>query len=135
MIRRPGTRGVAAGPSHSRSSSLGQATVEVALVLPVVVVIALALVQVGVVVHARVRVTHAAREGVRVAAVGGTDEAVAQAAVVAGGLRPSRVQVTVERSGGRVHVRVDYAAATDAPLVGVFLDAVPLTASATMRLE
>ncbi|MDG1877862.1 MAG: hypothetical protein P8I99_10695 [Acidimicrobiales bacterium] len=90
---------------------------------------------VGLVVHARAMVTHAARERARVAAVGGTDEAASHAAAVAGGLSPSRVRVTVERSGGRVHVRVDYAAASDAPLVGVFLDVVPLTASATMRTE
>ena len=135
MIRRSGVRGSAADPGHRPGRARGQATVEIALVLPVIVVIALAVVQVGVVVHARVMVTHAAREGVRVAAVGGTDQAAAQAAAAAGGLSPSRVSVTVERSGGRVHVRVDYTAATDVPLVGAFLDAVPLTATATMRLE
>ena len=135
MIRRSGVRGIAAGPGRRRGPARGQATVEIALVLPVIVIVALAVVQVGLVVHARVMVTHAAREGVRVAAVGGSDAAAAQAAAAAGGLSPSRVRVTVERSGGRVHVRVDYAAATDVPLVGAFLDAVPLTATATMRLE
>lgn len=135
MIRRSGVRGVAAGPGRRRGAARGQATVEIALVLPVIVVVALAVVQVGVIVHARVMVTHAAREGVRVAAVGGTDEAVVQAAAAAGGLSPSRVRVTVERSGGRVNVSVDYSAATTVPLVGAFLGSVPLTATATMRLE
>ena len=105
------------------------------MLLPVIAVVALAVVQVGLVVHARVMVTHAAREGVRVAAVGGTDAEVAQAVMVAGGLSPSRVVVDVDRSGGRATVRVDYLAETDVPLVGAFVDAVQLTASATMRLE
>ena len=135
MTHRFGACGCAVGPGRPAGSSHGQATVEVALVLPLIAVIALAVVQVGLVVHARVMVTHAAREGVRVAAVGGTDEAVEQAAASAGGLRPSRLQVTVERSGGRVHLRAHYSAATDVPLVGVFLGSVPLTATASMRLE
>lgn len=131
MTRRSGVRGTAAGSGRTR----GQATVELALLLPVIVVIGLAVVQVGLVVHARVMVTHAAREGARVAAVGGSDAEVARAAVAAGGLRPGRVEVSVERSGGRAVVRVVYQAATDVPLVGAFLADVALTASATMRLE
>ena len=133
MSRRSGVRGGAAGPGPGRSR--GQATVELALLLPVIAVVALAVVQVGLVVHARVMVTHAAREGVRVAAVGGSDADVAQAVAIAGGLSPGRVVVEVDRTAGRAIVRVDYLAETDVPLVGSFVDAVRLTASATMRLE
>lgn len=133
MSERSGARGDAAGPGPG--GSRGQATVELAVLLPVIAVVALAVVQVGLVVHARVMVTHAAREGVRVAAVGGSDADVAQAVMIAGGLSPSRVVVEVERSGGRAVVRVVYLAETEVPLVGSFVDAVRLTASATMRLE
>ena len=103
--------------------------------LPVIVIIGLAVAQVGLVVHARVMVTHAAREGARVAAVGGADGAVVEAAGSAGGLDPSRLEVSVDRSGGRATVRIVYAAPTNVPLVGAFLDSVPMTATATMRLE
>lgn len=134
MIRRPGVHGRSAvDPGTHRER--GQATVEIALLLPVIVVVALAVIQVGLIVHARVMVTHASREGVRVAAVGGDDRAVAQAAMVAGELNPARVTVTVDRAGGRATVTVNYRAATTVPIVGAVLDDVALTATATMRLE
>ena len=135
MMRRFGAHGCAGGPDRPGRSGAGQATVEVALVLPLLAVIALAVVQVGLIVHARVMVTHAAREAVRVAAVGGTDASVERAAASAGGLDPSRLEVTVAPAHGRVHVRISYAAATDVPLLGGLVGTVPLTASASMRLE
>ena len=55
--------------------------------------------------------------------------------MAAGGLSPSFVEVTVDRSGGRAIVRVDYDAPTDVPIVGALLGDVPLVATATMRLE
>lgn len=133
MIRRSGARGGAVGPRPARAR--GQGTVEFALLVPIVVVVALAVVQVGVIVHARVMVTHAAREGARVAAVGSGDDDVAQAVVAAGGLLPSRLRVVVERASGRATVRVTYDAPTDLPLVGSLIGDVALTATATMRIE
>lgn len=133
MTGRAGVRDATAGPWPRPVR--GQATVEFALVVPVVVVVALSLVQVGLVVHARVMVTHAAREGARVAAVGGTDGRVAEAVAVAGRLPPSRLRVFTDRSDGRVTVRVDYDAATRVPIVGALLGDVALTATATMRME
>jgi len=97
--------------------------------------VALMVVQVGVIVHARVMVTHAAREGVRVAAVGGEDGQVRQVVVAAGALLPSRVGLEVERSSGRATVQVDYDAPTDVPIVGSLIGDVELTATATMRIE
>ena len=133
MIRWAGSRGRTAGPG--RRSATGQATVEFTILLPAVAVVALALVQLGLVVHARVMVTHAAREGVRVAAVGGDDDAVVRTVAVAGGLHPSRVRVAVDRAGGRATVRIDYDASTDVAIVGELLGDVALSATATMRLE
>lgn len=130
---RAGVRGATAGPGPRLGR--GQATVEFALVVPVVVVVALALVQLGLVVHARVMVTHAAREGARVAAVGGTDGRVTEAVAVAGRLPPSRFRVFTDRSDGRVTVRVDYDAPTRVPIVGALIGDVVLTATATMRIE
>ena len=57
------------GPATACRRSRGQATVETALLLPVIALALLAVIQIGLIVHARVMVTHAAREGVRAAAV------------------------------------------------------------------
>lgn len=114
----------------------GQATVELALVLPLVAVLLLALVQVGLVVHAHLLVVHAAREGARAAAVDPHPSA-AHVAVVAGvPLDRDRLQVTTSEAGqGRVRVEVRYRLSTDVPLVGALLGDMHLAAVATMRRE
>lgn len=108
---------------------------ETALLLPFVVLALLAVVQVGFVVHARVMVTHAAREGARVAAVGGSDAEVRKAGATAAGLPVSRVDVSVRRSQGIAEVTVVYVDPTDMPIVGAMLGDVRLTGVARMRLE
>ena len=57
----------------------GQATVEVALLLPLLATMLLAVVQVGLVVRDQVLVTHAAREAARAAAVDPTEDAAREA--------------------------------------------------------
>jgi len=124
------------GPGN-RSADGGQSTVELALVLPAVLVVALALVQIGLVVRDQVRVTHAAREGARAAAVSADPESVDRA-VDGVGLDPGRLDVTVRgRSGvgSQVTVGVAYDAVTDLPLVGSLLPDLALRAEATMRVE
>jgi Flp pilus assembly protein TadG len=113
----------------------GQATVELALVLPFVLTLALALVQVGLVARDSVRVTHAARSGARAAAVGFDDESVRRAAVDGSGLAASRLSVVVWRADGWVTVEVTYRCPTDVPLVGTVAPAVVLRDQLTMRLE
>ena len=120
-MRRPGDR--------------GQATVEAALLLPVVAVALLAVIQVGLLVHARVMVTHAAREGVRVAATGGDHGEVTEAVVASGRLAPQRLEVEVVPGGGRVTVVVRFDAPTNVPIVGALVGDLALDAEATMRLE
>lgn len=113
----------------------GQATVELALVLPLVCLLLLAVVQVGLVVHAQLVVVHAAREGARAAAV---DEhpLAAQVAVVAGApLDQDRVVVTTDSVGERVRVEVTYEYSTEVPLVGALMPDLDLSATATMRRE
>lgn len=116
----------------------GQATVEVALLLPLLALLLLAVVQVGLVVRDQVLVTHAAREAARAAAVD-PDVAVARAgAVGAARLDPDRLSVELSGStepGGRLTVTVRYRAPTGVPLVGPLLGDRTLVAEATMRVE
>jgi Flp pilus assembly protein TadG len=116
----------------------GQATVELALVLPLVAGILLVLVQVGLVVRDQVLTAHAAREAVRAAAVDDRPGAARSAAVDGSGLDAERLTVRVGprgRPGSRVRVEVAYRAPTDVPLVGPLVGEVTLTAAATMRVE
>lgn len=115
----------------------GQATVELALVLPLVALLALVVVQVGLVVRDQLLVTHAAREAARIAAVDPEPGAPAAAArAAAADLDPGRLDVTASgRASGRVRVEVSYRAPTVVPLVGALLDDVTLRAAVTMRVE
>ena len=133
MSRGPGVRRPAAGPGPG--GERGQATAEFALLVPFVVLALLALVQVGLVMRARVMVTHAAREGARVAAVGGSDADVRRAVEVAADLSIHRIDVTVRRDGDNAVVEVTYRDPTDVPLVGGLVGEAVLEAEAHMRLE
>lgn len=116
-------------------SACGQATVEVAFLLPVVMLLALAIGQVAVVGRARVSTTHAAREGARAAAVGESDRAVRDAALAGDALDPSRVRVSVARRPTTVEVTVRYVDPTDVALVGSLIGDVEIVAVAVMRRE
>ena len=116
----------------------GQATVELALLLPVVVVLLLVVLQVGLLARDVVMVTHAAREAARAAAVDPEPDAAREAATRAGGLDADRVSVTTYGrgdAGSRVRVEVRYRAATDVPIVGALVGDRTLRATATMRVE
>ena len=113
----------------------GQATVELALVLPLVCLLLLAVVQVGLVVHTQLVVAHAAREGVRAAAVDPHPFA-ARAAVVAGTpLDRDEVEVDSKSIGDRVVVEVRYRYSSSMPVIGALVPDLGLSASATMRRE
>jgi Flp pilus assembly protein TadG len=123
---------------HAGRVDRGQATVEVALMVPLVALLALGVVQVGVLVHDQLLVTAAAREAVRAAAVSADDADARRAAGTVGHLDPARLRVEVSREsgeGGLVQVRVSYAAATAVPLAGALLPDVTLSAPAVMRAE
>jgi Flp pilus assembly protein TadG len=116
----------------------GQSTVELALALPAVLVLALAVVQVGLVVRDQVRVTHAAREGARAAAVSPEPGAARRAVERDAGLAPDRLDVVVSGRtgiGSHVTVTVRYEVATDLALIGPLLPDLGLSADATMRVE
>lgn len=116
----------------------GQSTVELALCLPIVVVVLGIVVQVGIVALDHVRVWHAAREGVRVAAVD-PDAGAIRAAAESSGLKPLEVSVDpaelYRRQGEPVTVRVEYAPAGRMPLIGALFENLTVDAEATMRVE
>jgi Flp pilus assembly protein TadG len=123
---------------HEEAGSEGQAAVELALALPLVALLLLALVQLGLLVRDQVLVVHAAREGVRQAAVDPSPGAVRQAAAGSSGIAAGRMQIAMTgRAGPGSHVRVTvtYRAPTDVPLVGAAMGDVEMHASATMRVE
>jgi Flp pilus assembly protein TadG len=107
----------------------GQATVEVALLLPLLALLLLAVVQVGLVVRDQVLVTHAAREAARAAAVDPQLAAAREGATAAARLDPDRLEV--ELSGSTVR----YRSPTRVPLIGPMLGDRTLVAEATMRVE
>ena len=116
----------------------GQASVELALLLPVVVLLLLAVLQVGLLARDVVLVTHASREAVRSAATDADPAAARQAAAASSGLDVDRLTVTVGNRGlpgGRVRVEVVYRATTRVPLIGRLVGDRTIRSEATMRVE
>ncbi len=112
----------------------GQATVEIALVLPLVVMFALGALQVAVVARDQLAIEFVAREAARAASVSADPHgAAAAAAQRVTSLAPIDVAVTV--TADVVRVRVRYVNATDVALVGVAIGDVTLQASAVMAWE
>ena len=97
--------------------------------------VVLALAQVGFVVRSAILVQHAAREGVRAAAVGGTDGQVEDAVIGSSGLSPRDTDIRRTSDGDRVTVRITHLVRTEVPLVGPLLRDMTLTATVTMRRE
>ena len=104
------TPGRRASPPRAQA---GQATVELALVLPLLLALTVVLVHVGLLVRAQVLVVHAAREAARAAAVDPRPHAARHAAESVRGLDPARLSVTTRRDGPRVTAIVSYQAATN----------------------
>jgi Flp pilus assembly protein TadG len=124
--------------SRTRREDGGQATVELALVLPLVALVLLLVLQVGLVVRDRLLVAHAAREAARAAAVTDDDRggAARRAAERAGSLDDGRLEVTVaDGAEGTVTATARYVSPTDVPIVGLLLPDVTLESDATMRAE
>lgn len=121
-----------------RRKADGQATVELALVLPLVALVLLALVQAVVVARDQLLVVHAAREAAREAAVDADPAAATRAARRAGPLDPTHLAVGLSgRAGPGSSVRavVRYRPANRLPIVGRLLGDLTLSGRATMRVE
>lgn len=116
----------------------GQATVELALLLPLVVLLLTALLQAGLVVRDQILLTHAAREAVRAAALDPDAEAIARAAERSGPLAADRMDMSIagrDGPGSQVTVKLSYRTPTNMVLVGPLIGDVTLRASASMRVE
>lgn len=120
--------------SRRRARDGGQATVELALVLPLVAMLALGLAQVAVIAAEQLAVLHAARDAARAASVDADAAGAAhRAAHEATALRPLAVSTSV--AGDLVTVTVSHRAATDLPLVGPLLPDVVLSADVSMARD
>ena len=129
---------VARGVPMGRMDNRGQATVELALCLPIVVALLAVLLQVGFVVSDQVKLWHAAREAVRVAAVDGDEAHIEDAATRSG---PDDISIAVaprgagRRQGEPVRVSLRHNPGGRVPLIGLLFENLTLTADATMRIE
>ncbi len=128
----------AATDPEQKDAASGQATVELALLLPVMLMLVLAVLQVGLVARDQVLLANAAREAARAAAVDSRAGAALDAALRSGPLDPAELHVDVGprgRVGSVVRVVVRYRSVTDAPLVGPLVGDVEMEADASMRIE
>lgn len=125
-------------PRRAPAEDDGQASVELALLLPVVVLLLLAVLQVGLLARDVVLVTHASREAARAAATDPDPGAARVAATSSSGLDGDRLAVAVSdrgTAGSRVRVELTYRAETRVPLIGALLGDRTIRSSATMRVE
>jgi len=117
-----------------RDDVRGQATVELAIVLPIVVVFVLGVFQVALVARDQLAIELAAREAARAASVSADPTGAAGAAarrIVS--LDPIAVSVSV--AGDIVRVRVRYVNPTDVAIIGAAIGDVAIEASAAMAFE
>ena len=123
----------------TRREDRGQATVELALLLPLVAVLLLLILQIGLVLRDQLMVVHAAREAARSAAVAdGDPEAAARlGAERSGSLDRDRLDLTTRSMDGdrRISVEVRYRSTTEVPLVGLLLPDIDLGETLVMTRE
>ncbi len=120
----------------------GQAVVELALVLPVLVMLLFGMVEGGRIFGSYLNVTHAVREGARVAALGGTDTMIVQRVMdSATMLSPDLLVVQINPPGQRqrgaeVTVSATYQVTIYAPVLSSWAGGTfHVSASTTMRVE
>lgn len=116
----------------------GQATVELAFLLPVVVIVVLLFVQISAVFIHRLELSHAVREAVRIAAVDASRDKALEAGRRATGLQANRLQLTIgprPAPGGFITVAAAYDDPVRVPLTNAVLFTVRTQASATMLVE
>jgi Flp pilus assembly protein TadG len=118
-----------------RAGQRGQATVELALVVPVIVVMLLTILQVALVARANVLVAGAARDAARSAAIDGDVDAARTAAMDGSGLDPTRLAIDVALDSDFVRATVSYRDSTDVALVGRLVGDVTLRSTVVMRRE
>lgn len=117
-----------------KGTESGQATVELAIILPFIVLIAAGLIQCGLIVVNQLAVWNAARNAARAAAISPDPQIDAQrAANSAVDLRP--LQVIITTTDDVVSARVVYIDHTNLPLIGVLFPQISLEATVAMLRE
>lgn len=117
-----------------KGSESGQATVELAVILPFIVFIAAGLIQCGLIVANQLTVWNAARSAARAASISPDPQIDAQqAANSAVDLRP--LQVTITTIDDVVSAHVVYIDRTNLPLIGVLFPEISLEATVAMLRE
>ncbi|HEX2038871.1 MAG TPA: TadE/TadG family type IV pilus assembly protein [Acidimicrobiales bacterium] len=128
--------GPAAGGRPSSPGEGGQASVEVALVLPLLVGLLVLLAQAGLVVKDYVLVAHAAREAARAAVVDPRPASAEQAARDASGLVRDRLEVRLRRDGRElVSAIVSYRHALNVPFTHRKIAEIPMSVQVTGHVE
>ena len=117
-------------PSFTES---GQATVELAFVLPIILLLGGALFQFGLIVVNQLAVWDAARSAARAAAVSTDPKEAERAANNSVSIRP--LTVTITTFDDVVSAHVEYVEQTSLPLIGLLFPAVTLEASVAMLNE
>ena len=118
-----------------RRAEHGQASVELALVLPVLMGLVVLLGQAGLVAKDYVLVAHAAREAVRAAVVDPTPTVAEQAAHDATGLVRERLAVRLRRDRRLVTAIVSYRHAVNVPFTSRKIHEIPLSVQVTGHVE
>ncbi|MDP1808005.1 MAG: pilus assembly protein [Actinomycetota bacterium] len=112
----------------------GASTVEFALIAPILIMLIFAIFEFGLAFNSYLAITHAAREGARLAAVGKYDEAAVRERAYP--VIPTAVSISYPDGnlhGQPVEVRIEYDFPLSIPFFGRRL--LPLTSAAEMRLE
>ncbi len=112
----------------------GSSAIEFALILPILTLLLLGIFQFGLAYNNYLAITHAAREGARMAAVGQFDESAVRASAYP--VSPTSVSVSYpngDSHGEVVEVTVRYNITIDLPGLGA--RDIPLTSRARMRIE
>ncbi|KGK89817.1 hypothetical protein DP73_09295 [Desulfosporosinus sp. HMP52] len=123
-------------------SEHGQALVEMALVLPLLLLLLFGVIEMARVGYAYISISNAAREGGRVATIGGTDLEIKNSVINATPLLDSAVMVITiypieadRRSGQTVTVNVKYSVNLLAPIIDMIPNPIEVSTSIIMRQE
>lgn len=127
-------------------STKGQAILELALVLPILLLLVFGITEFGRIFNASLVITQAAREGVRVGVVGGSDADITTAVkTVAANLDVDKLEIHIDPPeppvgsrvrGSSLRVEVDYSVPVVVPVIAAIVpNPYPLKAVAVMRVE
>ena len=115
-------------------SQSGQATVEVALLIPLLAVFLMLIIQVGIVIRQQVLVTNASRAGAREASVNqDTSEAINR---VKFSVPDAKVKINrPSKAGEYLTVNVTDTVESPLPIIGVLIPEITVKANTSMRVE